>query len=684
MKTIHAFPRPIREIENCWIPMSDGCRLAARVWMPADAEAAPVPAIVEYLPYRKRDRTRGRDGPIHRYFAGHGYAAVRIDLRGSGESDGLLLDEYLEREQLDGVEAIAWIARQPWCTGAVGMMGKSWGGFNALQVAALRPPELKAVLSVCSTDDRYADDAHYMGGCLLDENLIWGSVLLTLNALPPDPALVGERWREMWLERLRASPLFPEIWLAHQRRDEYWKQGSVCEDFARIACPVYAVGGWADGYSNAVPRLVAGLSVPRKGLVGPWAHVYPHQGVPGPAIGFLQEALRWWDRWLRGASAGIDDEPPYRVWMQASVPPRTFHAERPGRWVAEDEWPSRRMLTRSLALRAGELVDAAGARLGVRGDGERLELRSPQTVGVDAGAWCGFGLDGEAPGDQRADDRGSLVFDSEPLARGFEILGAPALTLAFAADRPLAFVAARLNELFPDGSSARVSYGLLNLTHRHGHERPEPLVPGERYQVRVRLNDVAHAFPAGQRLRLALSSAYWPMVWPSPEPVTLTVFPAACRLDLPVRPPRAGDERLRPFAAPEAGPAAAITLLERAPPRRTVERDPRTGETVCTVVLDADEAGRPVLERVEAIDLVQGHSLVQRFRIHPEDPLSARAEVVQHTLAQRDGWSARIETAVRLSSTRDAFRLEATLGAWEGGREVCSRRWSRDLPRDHL
>jgi hypothetical protein len=215
---------------------------------------------------------------MHHYFAGHGYAAVRVDLRGSGDSDGLLFDEYLPQEHDDAVEVIRWIAAQPWCTGAVGMMGISWGGINALQVAARQPPALKAIITLCSTDDRYADDAHYMGGCLLNENLSWGSVLLTFNALPPDPVLIGERWRAVWRARLDNAVLFPELWLHHQRRDAYWQHGSVCEGFSRIACPVYAIGGWADAYSNAIPRLLEGLTVPRKGLIGPWAHTFPHEG----------------------------------------------------------------------------------------------------------------------------------------------------------------------------------------------------------------------------------------------------------------------------------------------------------------------------------------------------------------------------------------------------------------------
>ncbi|HEY7699091.1 MAG TPA: CocE/NonD family hydrolase, partial [Vicinamibacteria bacterium] len=310
MKIVTEFPRSVRDIENVFIPLEGGGRLAARIWLPEDAESSPVPAILEYIPYRKGDRMRDRDEPMHRYFAGHGYAAVRIDVGGSGDSDGVLLDEYLPQEIDHAREAIRWLAVQPWCTGAVGMMGKSWGGFNSLQVAASGEVEnLRTILTVCSSDDRYLDDAHFMGGSLLTENFFWGSVLTALRIMPPDPNVSGERWREMWQERLSAvSPLADE-WLRHQRRDDYWKQGSVSHDYGAISCPVFAVGGWADAYSNGIFRLLAGLDVPRKGLIGPWAHTYPHDGVPGPPIGFLQEALRWWDHWLLGRETGVLEEP---------------------------------------------------------------------------------------------------------------------------------------------------------------------------------------------------------------------------------------------------------------------------------------------------------------------------------------------------------------------------------------
>src|SRR5262245_37014916 len=443
MRVVTAFPRRVRRIEHCWIPMPDGCRLAARLWLPEDAESSPVPAILEYIPYRKRDFTRARDEPMHHYFAGHGYAAVRVDVRGAGDSEGVLRDEYSEEELADGVAVIAWIAAQPWCTGAVGMMGKSWGGFNALQVAARRPPALGAVITVCASDDRYADDAHYMGGCLLNENLTWGSVLLTLAALPLDPALVGERWHAIWRERLDEAVLFPEVWLRHQRRDAYWRRGSVCEDLARIACPVYAVGGWADAYTNAIPRLLAGLDAPCKALIGPWAHLYPHTGVPGPAIGFLREALRWWDRWLKGIDSGGMDEPRLRVWMPEG-------RDGAGRWVAEASWPSSRITAKRYVLAPGGLAETSTPE-------ERVEGLTPQSVGLTAGDWCSFGGD-DRPGDQGIDDAVSLTFDSPPLGERLEVLGAPVVDLELAVDRPQAIVSVRLNEVFADGYSTRVPY----------------------------------------------------------------------------------------------------------------------------------------------------------------------------------------------------------------------------------
>jgi predicted acyl esterase len=528
------YPHKIREIENTWITLTDGTRLAARIWMPVDANDSPVPAILEYVPYRKNDFTSHRDAVQHPYFAGHGYAAVRVDLRGSGDSDGILMDEYLPQEQRDALEVLTWIAAQPWCTGDVGMIGISWGGFNGLQVAAHRPPELKAVISLCSTDDRYTDDVHYMGGCLLaNDQLPWASSMFVRNGLPPDPHFVGERWREMWFDRLGNSPPYIEAWMTHQRRDAFWKQGSVREDYAAISCPVYAVGGWADAYYNAIFRLLAGLPGPRKGLIGPWAHMYPEMGVPGPAIGFLQECLRWWDYWLKGIETGIMSEPMLRVWMQESIEPDPHCTLWPGRWVAEPTWSSPNISTHAYCLNNADSLDETPAAE------SQLDYLGVQYAGLDSAIWCAHGLPADLVPDQRVEDGLSLTFTSAPLAETMEILGRPEVTLTLAVDRPNAVLAVRLCDVSPTGSSALVSRGLLNLTHRDSHEHPTILEPGKRYTITVRLNAKAHSLPAGHRWRVAISTTYWPWAWPSPEPVTLSLVTGkASQLKLPVRPIR--------------------------------------------------------------------------------------------------------------------------------------------------
>ena len=247
---------------------------------------------------------------------------------------------------------IAWLAAQPWCSGAVGMMGISWGGFNALQVAARRPPALKAIISMCSTDDRYANDEHYIGGCVMGPEMqSYATMLLGYATHAPDPAVVGDGWRELWRERLEAAaPALPE-WLAHQRRDAYWRHGSVCEDWDAMECAVYMVGGWADGYRDAILRVLENYRGPVKGLIGPWCHTSPHHGEPGPAIGFLQEALRWWDHWLKGVDTGVMDDPALTFWMQDAYT-RGEDMEREDRPMADGGRRGRRRTSRATSSRS--------------------------------------------------------------------------------------------------------------------------------------------------------------------------------------------------------------------------------------------------------------------------------------------------------------------------------------------
>ena len=666
------FPRTPTVREGIFIALADGTRLAARVWLPEDADDHAVPAVLEYLPYRLNDAMASGDHQQMSYFAGCGIAGVRVDIRGSGESDGLCPDEYTEQEQLDCLEVIAWIAEQPWCTGAVGMMGYSWSGFNCLQVAARRPPALKAIASIFASDDRYADDVHYRGGLVIPMEMAhWSTCMLGWQARPPDERIVGDRWREMWLERLELEPWIAH-WLAHQRRDHYWQQGSVREDYGRIECPVLCVAGWTDGYTDAALRLMEGLDVPRHALIGPWGHHDPVRGVPGPAVGILGELVRWWRRWLEGVDPGIADDPMVVGYLQDSVAPSANLAERPGRYVGEEAWPSPRIAPRTLLLGDGTL-GAATPESGTRSIG------SVQTVGLEGGAWCADGRSADLPLDQRGEDARSLTFTSEPLAEPLEILGFPEARLVIASDRPLALVSARLCEVQPDGASLLVTRGQLNLCHRISHAEPVALVPGEEVEVTVRMDSIGHRFPAGSRVRLSVSPCYWPLAWPSPEAVTLTLrHGGAAALVLPERPPRAEDARLRALDAPEEPEPLATTLLHAGSGGfRRIERDLASGRS--ELIFDWDCGGRTRYPNgIEYED-----TSVATYSIVEGDPLSARVRVENTSGHGRGDWQVSIRAVGTMTCTATTFLVTSELEVSEGATPVFARTWTHEFPRDY-
>ncbi|MGH6892418.1 MAG: CocE/NonD family hydrolase, partial [Dongiaceae bacterium] len=562
-----------------------------------------------------------------------------------------------------------------WCDGNVGMMGKSWGGFNCLQVAALRPQPLKAVLSVCSTDDRYADDIHYIGGCLLNDNHWWGAIMMAYQSRPADPALFGDGWRDNWLKRLEEMPFWPAQWMRHPTRDDYWRHGSICEDYGAIECPVMLVGGWADSYTNAIPRMLGNLAASRRAIIGPWAHLYPHDGVPGPAIGFLQEAVKWWDYWLKGIKNGAMDSPMLWAWMEDSARPSTTVTYRPGRWVGDQTWPSPSVDMQSWWLGAGRLARSPQPAAD-------LAICSPQTVGLGCGEWMGAGCPGEMPMDQRIDDAGSLVFDSEPLGGDLDLLGVPVLELEFSVDRSVAQVAVRLSDLFPDGAAQRVSYSVFNLNHHAGHDRPESLVPGQRYRARIDLNALGHRFEAGHRLRLSISTTYWPLIWPTPERVTLTVHPSGTRLELPARAPQELDGA-EPFAAPESAPLTPASKVADGRINREIRHDLVKGTVTYVTDGEGGVFGEGII-RFDEIDLIVNHALRRELSIRPDDPLSAHYRIVQSYDLKRDGWDIRVETDTALTSTKGELVLTGRLDAFENGKRVASRNWREAVKREFL
>ena len=664
------FPYKVRVVESLPIQLPCGTILSAKAWLPETD--TPVPAVLEYLPYRKRDGTRARDQGLHGYLAGFGYAAIRLDIRGMGDSEGILHDEYTPTEQQDGVDAIAWLAGQDWCDGQVAMIGISWSGFNGLQIAALQPPALKTVITLGSTDDRYATDVHYIGGCLSKDNVDWSATMMAQNDLPPDPEIVGSKWRKMWMERIKANEPWSHIWMAHQRRDAYWQQGSICQDFSKVTIPVYAISGWADNYSEAIPRMLTNLTGPRLGLIGPWAHSFPHDVAVEPAIGWLQECLRWLDHWLKGRDTGIMQEPMLRAWMQDPVPPQTCYTTRPGRWVGEETWPSPRITDTRFALNPDH-------RLGGAPEPGEAAINSPLWVGAGAGEIGRYGNDADWPGDQREDDAGSLVFTTSPLTDPLEILGAAKLHLTFTSDRPWALAAVRLNDVAPNGASTRVALGVLNLTHRHSPERPEPLTAGQTHQATIELDDIAHHFPTGHRIAVAISTTYWPIAWPSPERATLTIRLGQSHLTLPIRPPRREDADLRPFDSPEqAEDSPTLTRSIPATYPRQVIRDLITGKM--TVDFPRWTYEIDYLDTATTFTS-EGYA---RFHITGDDPLSAETICEYKVALKRPDMTAGHMSRTRMTCDATHFHLETELHVTEDGVEIFKRDWHRRIPRDFI
>lgn len=664
----------VKTVETHWIPLADGRKLAARLFLPEGAEDNPVPLILEYIPYRRRDGTRKGDDEIHLFFAAHGYACARVDISGTGDSDGLLEDEYVKREQDDGLEILAHLCAQPWCTGVAGMIGISWGGFSGLQVAARKPPQLKAIVTACSTDDRYACDAHYNGGLLINDNFGWGGALFSYAALPPDPAVVGEeRWREMWKHRLEDHKNHAAQWLNHQRRDAFWKQGSVCEDYSSIECAVLAVGGYLDGYTQAIFNLVENLEAPAKGLCGPWGHTEPHGGVPDPAIGYLQECIRWFDHWLKGIENGAERDPDMRLYLMDYAKPHSHMGARSGRWLGFPQWPARQIVRKQLWLNAGchlsETPDAGGAK---------PAISSPLTTGVQGQEWCPYGqgrIAAEGARDQRTDDGGSLCFDTHVLSAELPLAGVAKIKLRVAADKPQAQVCVRLNDVAPDGTSAFLTFALLNLTHRKSHEFPAPLTPGQFEDVELSFKPIAQTIPVGHRLRVAISSSYWPMAWPSPQCTTLTIDCQACQLDLPILNSEDGLVPVRFEEAAWAEPGA-VTVKEPARQLRSLTTDLPTERTELTVLSDD---GRFVIEET-GTEITAWRRKV--YGIDDNDPASCVTQVTCHEEFTRPDWNARLDCEITISCDLANFYIGGWVKAYERGQIFAERRYDEVIPRD--
>lgn len=640
--------------------MPDGITLSARVWRPVCDMR--VPAIIEALPYRKRDGTAARDAGTHTQFVQSGYVCLRIDLRGNGESDGLFDDEYSPQELNDIYAAIAWIADQDWCTGSVGIMGISWGGFNGLQVAAMQPPALKAVITCCSTVDRYADDIHYKGGCLLGANIAWAATAMSWFSTPPDPMLMGNSWRTMWLDRLRATPNLIDTWMRHPNRDDYWRHGSVCEDYSRINAAVLAIGGWHDGYRNTPSNLLAGLSSPVKAIMGPWNHKYPHLGMPEPKIDFVTEALRWWNHWLKGADTGVANDPAYRAYVMDSIGPAKSYDHRPGKWVGLDGLSSPEIEPWTLHL--------AGASLSETATDTRRSVQTDTRCGEGSGQYFPFGFGpGELPDDQQDDDERSMCFDTTPLSAAKALLGAPTLNVRVQSKTPRAQIAVRLSDVHPDGTATLISHGFLNLRHRTSFEFPQDLEPDVVYDVAVVLDQCAYAVPAGHRLRIAISPSYWPFIWPEAVATVLTVTGGTLGLSVL----QTGAAAYTGFTPARPHTPNPVTQKTTGPERQEWSVENGTH----TLLIEADHG----LSVDETHGLESSSSMREVWQIDEGDPASARCAIEWVHGMGRDDWQITTRCKMTLRGDVSQFFVTGELTAFEDETEVFVRSFTETVPR---
>lgn len=664
------------------IPTRDGLELSADVFLPAGADpASPVPVVLNMDPYRKDDWGASWALALGGYLASHGYAYCRLDVRGTGSSRGMATDEYAEAETLDGHDAVEWLAAQPWCTGAVGMWGLSYGGFTSIQVAATQPPHLRAIVPIQATDDRYTDDVHYVGGAMTVSELAQYAVSqVASNALPPMASAWGEDWLRDWRERLEATPVWLFGWARDQRDGPSWRRGSLAPDWGRLEVPVLLFAGWMDEYVDAALRMQARCvnAAARRTIVGPWVHGLPDSASPAPNIDWRREMVRWFDRFLKDIPNGVEDEPALTWFHRDPSPPERFPTRLNGAWRATRSWPATPEPALMLELARARLLDANGGSFAPPGVDA---FAHRPTAGVDGGSLCwGAGHPPNGlPADLRLEDGTGPAYTSAELTNPVDILGTPVAVLHASSRQPVAHLVVRLGCVAPDGAVEQVSEGILNLTHRDSHWDPRPLEAGTVYEVRIPLRAAGYCFPAGYRIQLRIASAHWPVIWPSPGANELAIHrgPSAfSRLELPLAP------SAEAVVSPPAFDAAPVELAElesetSEPVDWSVTRDPESG----AVTVRTHEASTSTLPDGVST-LFVGESL--RMTASELDPGDGRFENACEYRLDRDGHLVVVTADGVTVAGATAFDMTAGLRVELDGAPFFERGWQKVIPRDLL
>jgi putative CocE/NonD family hydrolase len=615
---------------------------------------------MEHIPYRKDDVGRPQEDSWYAALPCAGYLVARVDCRGTGGSEGAADDEYSTREQQDGAEAVEWLAAQPWCNSKVAMIGISYGGFTSLQVASLSPPHLAAIVPIDFTDDRFADDCHYVSGLLrmYHDTGFYGTFMVAFNAMPPDPSAAGPAWAEIWSSHLEANKPYLLTWMKNQRRGPYWENGSVGPIADRIKCPVFMITGWHDGYTNPPLRLFEALSSPRRMLVGPWDHAVPNTGIPGPRIDYLPQVVSWLDQYCKSdVASDADNAPPVVVFMETYSPPDPNMTEAPGEWRADSGWPLPGCHDETLFLGDSALVSESAEAA------ESDECAYDPSVGVTTGLFSA-GIPFNLPSDHRRDEAFSLNYTTSRLEADLSIVGRPAVIVYVASTARWSAIAATLCEVGPDGASRMVTKGIARLDSGGGTATATGF-SGVR-EVRVELNAVGWRFSRGNRIRLSIANADFPNVWPTPEPATMMLYRGGAtpsRLVLP--------------AVPDKGTIAPPSFVPTTAPVSLASRTPQSVWEVTDGLLDGST-------RVSGRFLFHGEDWPFEFiaKVDRARPASASVKGSFSMSKNVGGRTVSATADTVISSTMTAYHITITLTVTVDDTAVVTRQWVESVKRE--
>jgi uncharacterized protein len=648
-------------MEDAWIPMKDGVRLAVRLYMPDGARAGEkFPAVLEYHPYRKDDGTAASDYTLFSYFVRRGYVCARVDIRGFGSSEGVPTDrEYSEQEQLDGLQIISWLAGQAWSSGNVGMMGISWSGFNSLQMAMRHAPELKAIIAVDATAELFHDDVHYMDGIAhIDEFELNMDMAPGVTGAPDyvlDEKVLGPRFD---------APPWSLLYLKHQHDGPFWR--SPVRPYSEIKIPCFLIGGLLDGYRDSVSDMLEQTKAPLKAIMGPWNHTFPHDAVPGPRIEWRDEAVRWWDYWLKGRDTGVLQDPRLVIFMQHWHRPDPNLENVPGEWRREDRWPPGDAHETVFFPQPDHELGGTLSEAAVH------QLKYVPSVGVESGFWWG-----ELLSDPRPVDAFSLVYDSAPLKQELAVLGRPRARLQASATAPLADWFARLSDVAPDGTVTQITGAGLNGAQRDSMAEPRNLEPGKLYTLDIAMHLTSWVFPQGHRIRLAISNALWPMMWPTPYSMTTSLAlggASGSRLVLPVVPVKGAAAPA--FAPPEPSEERKDIKTEGFlwPGEWTLERDEANHKATVHWRGKA-EASYPWGKETDHENLT--------YKVDDAHPDLSAVQGEAESIFALEGRELRWRGHLSVTTDQKSFYYKYTRELLKDGQIVKQKTWEETVPRDH-